>query len=64
MREVLQSIFGQYVATPIYQVITSDGQASSVQVGSVIDVEYIAGVVLFALCLISLFKIVGAVLKR
>lgn len=66
MQGILQQIFGFYntnqIITPIYD---EAGQViHTVVEGSPVDVEYIAGVLLFAICLWSFFKLVGAILKR
>jgi len=66
MQSILQQIFGTYditqIVTPIYD--ESGVLIHTVVEGSRIDFEYIAGVVLFAICLWSFFKLIGAVLKR
>jgi len=66
MSEILQSIFGVY--TPITTEVYSD---AGEYVGTVVasgmagvDWQYLAGVALFAIVLISVFKLLGVILKN
>lgn len=65
MRALLENLFGVY--TPIsFDVVNSDGSISSVIPNgfSGVDWVYVLGVVIFIVCLSSLFKILGGLLKR
>jgi hypothetical protein len=57
MLEAIRTIFGTY--SPI---VNSDGTIPSGLSG--VNVEYVAEVVLFAICLICVFKIIGAVIRH
>lgn len=60
MLEAIQSIFGVY--TPITYV--ADG-VSVIPAGlSGVNMEYVLEGVLFAICLMSVFKIIGVILKK
>lgn len=56
MKEALLEIFGQY--EPVL-VTLPDGTAVAC-----VDFGYLAGVALFGICLFSLFKLIGVLLKR
>ena len=66
MTQILQDIFGVY--TPITTEVYSD---AGEYVGTVVasgmagvDWQYLAGVALFAIVLISVFKLLGVILKN
>ena len=66
MTQILQDIFGAY--TPVTTEVYSD---AGEYVGTVVasgmagvDWQYLAGVALFAIVLISVFKLLGVVLKN
>lgn len=56
MKEALLEIFGQY--EPVL-VTLPDGSAVAC-----VDFAYLAGVAIFGICLFSLFKLIGVLLKR
>ena len=56
MKEALLEIFGQY--EPVL-VNLPDGTAVAC-----VDFAYLAGVAIFGICLFSLFKLIGVLLKR
>lgn len=56
MKEALLEIFGTY--EPVV-VTLPDGTSTAC-----VDFAYVAGVVIFGLCLFSLFKLIGVLLKR
>ena len=71
MRDLIVSIFGTYTP-PTYAVtdyVDIDGTLTAVTTNIVpagcagVDWVYIAGVVLFAICLYSVFRIIGSVFK-
>lgn len=57
MIDALRTIFGTY--TPI---MSPDGIIPSGFAG--VNMEYVAGVVLFAICFVCVFKIIGAVIRH
>ena len=56
MRDAMLQIFGQY--EPIIT-ITENGRTFCS-----VDVGYVAGVVIFGICLFSLFTLIGVLFKR
>ena len=66
MTEILQSIFGVYtpVLTDVYDA-TGTFVGTTVASGMAgVDWQYLAGVALFAIVLISVFKLLGVILKN
>lgn len=57
MRDLITSIFGTY--TPV-----TDAEGVIVSGAAGVDWPFVAGVLLFAIVLISLFKVIGAVIKK
>lgn len=57
MRTLIQSIFGVY--TPLL-----DSQGQVIKGISGVDFEYLVGVFLFGICLFSIFRILGVVIKN
>lgn len=66
MKDLIVTIFGEY--TPVtYDVLDADGSVlyQAVAGGAAgVDWPYVAGVLLFALTLYSVFRIFGMVLRR
>lgn len=71
MKAIIEQIFGTYTP-PTYAVtdyVDIDGTLTAVTTNIVppgcagVDWVYIAGVVLFAICLYSVFRIIGSVFK-
>lgn len=60
MKELITNLFGTYTAIT-YEVSGTNIIPSGV---AGVDWTYIAGIVLFAICLLSLFKIIGTIIKR
>lgn len=57
MRSVMQNIFGVY--NPI---VVNDLEGNIIYTG--VDWEYIAGILLFTLCLYCFFRILGMVIQK
>lgn len=70
MKSVLQSLFGTYTpVTDIEHIWNSTSESYDVFTRYVdglagVDWTWIAGVILFAIVLVSFFKVVGAVIKK
>ncbi len=60
MLQAIQNIFGVY--TPITYVVNGVSTIPNGIAG--VNMEYLAEVVLFAICLISVFKIIGSVIRH
>lgn len=66
MSEIMTNLFGVYspVMTDVYNEL-GEYVGSTVASGMAgVDWQYIGGVALFAICLISVFKLLGVILKN
>lgn len=57
MLDVLRNIFGTY--SPV---VNTDGLIPSGMAG--VNMEYVGHVLLFAICLVSVFKLIGVLLRK
>lgn len=63
--DVLESIFGDYtpVSYPLYNQVTEQWDVVIPSGAAGVDWQYVAGVILFAVCLYGVLRILGGVLR-